>query len=236
MEAIMIRGVVFDLDHTLFDRYATLKKVLPTFYHQYRSKIPAEMSVDAFIDRFILAEKRYIHFGWRKQIEACIEDGILISVAEEEYSEIIHFILHSCWTMDAVPYPFTESMLLKLRNMGCKIGIITNGSHDVQAKKIQILGLEAYCDEILISGDIGIHKPKPEPFLLMSERLGIPPQELLYVGDNPKNDVEGSRNAGYIPVWVKTTGYWCFDDVHRAEYEVETVEDIPALVERINGK
>jgi phosphoglycolate phosphatase-like HAD superfamily hydrolase len=25
----MIRGVVFDLDHTLFDRYGTLQKVLP---------------------------------------------------------------------------------------------------------------------------------------------------------------------------------------------------------------
>ena len=70
----------------------------------------------------------------------------------------------------------------------------------------------------------------------MSERLNIPPEELMYVGDNPVNDVDGSRNAGYIPVWVKTTGYWCFEDIPHAEYEVETVEEIPALVKRINGK
>lgn len=99
-----------------------------------------------------------------------------------------------------------------------------------------MLGLDGLVDEILITGDIGVHKPKPEPFLLMSERLGIPPLELLYVGDNPKNDVEGSRNAGYIPVWVKTTGYWCFEEIPRAEYEVETVEEIPALVSHINQK
>lgn len=232
----MIRGVVFDLDHTLFDRYATLEKVLPTFYHQYRSKIPSEMSVDAFIDRFILAEKRYIYFGWRKLIQACVEDGILTSVAEDEFGEIIHFILHSCWTMDAVPYTFTAPTLLKLREMGYKIGIITNGSHDVQSRKIELLGLEEYTDEIIISGDIGVHKPNAEPFLLMSQQLEIPPQELMYVGDNPVNDVSGSRNAGYIPVWVKTTGHWCFDEVPRAEYEVETVEEMPALLAQINSK
>ncbi len=230
----MIRGVVFDLDHTLFDRYATLKKVLPNFYNHYRRKIPETLSVSDFIDRFILFEKRYIYFGWRKQLQACIDDGILHSIADEEFSEVIHFILHSCWTMDAVPYAFTNSTLQILRDMGCKVGIITNGNHDVQTKKIQILGLESYTDEIIISGDIGIHKPNAKPFDLMSERLGIPPQELLYVGDNPVNDVSGSRNAGYIPVWVKTTGYWCFDEIPHAEYEVETVEEVPALVQRIN--
>ncbi len=232
----MIRGVVFDLDHTLFDRYGTLQKVLPTFYNHYRSRIPEDLSVEAFIDRFVLLEKKYIYYGWRRQFQGCVEDGILFPIADEDFKEIIHFILHSCWTMDAVPYPFTAPTLQKLRDMGYKIGLITNGSHDVQSKKIQILGLEAYCDEIIISGDLGVHKPNAQPFLLMSERLNIPPEELMYVGDNPLNDVDGSRNAGYIPVWVKTTGHWCFEDIPHAEYEVETVEEIPSLVKRINGR
>lgn len=232
----MIRGVVFDLDHTLFDRYGTLKNVVPLFYGHYRSRIPEDLSLEAFIERFILLEKRYIHFGWRKLLQACVEDGILFSIADEDFNEIIHYILHSCWTMDAVPYPFTAPTLRKLRDMGYKIGIITNGSHDVQGKKIQILDLERYTDEIIISGDIGVHKPNAEPFILMSQRLNISPQELMYIGDHPANDVDGSRNAGYTPVWVKTTGYWCFDDVAYAEYEVESVEEIPELVALINSK
>lgn len=233
-EAAMIRGVVFDLDHTLFDRYATLRKVLPTFYAHYRKQIPADLTMDAFIERFIALEKRHVHFGWKKLMRACADDGIFASMSDEEFKEVIHFILHSCWTMDAVAYPFTESTLRKLRDMGYKVAIITNGSHDIQARKIQILGLDALTDEILISGDIGVHKPNAEPFLLMSQRLGIPPHELMYVGDNPVNDVDGSRNAGYLPVWVKTTGYWCFEDVQRAPYDVETVEQIPALLQHIN--
>ena len=115
-----------------------------------------------------------------------------------------------------------------------KNGGILNASFLAEVSANDIL--EKYTDEILISGDIGIQKPNPEPFNVMSQRLGIPAQELIYVGDHPINDVDGSRNAGYTPVWVKTTGYWSFDDVPRAAYEVETVEEIAALMEAINGK
>ena len=68
----------------------------------------------------------------------------------------------------------------------------------------------------------------------MSRRLGIPANELLYVGDNPLNDVKGSRDAGYIPVWVKTIGNWCFEDIERCEFEVDNVGQLPALLEKIN--
>ena len=230
----MIRGIVFDLDHTLFDRYGTLRKVLPTFYSHYRANIPEKLSVITFIDRFIILEKRHVYSGWKRLIQACVDDGILIGLSEEDFGEVIHFILHSCWTMDAVPYPFTGPTLSKLRDMGYKIGIITNGSHEIQARKIQILGLEKYTDAIIISGDIGARKPDAKPFILMSERLNIPPQELMYVGDHPANDVDGSRKAGYTPVWVKTTGYWCFDEIPHTEYEVDTVAEIPALIQHIN--
>lgn len=231
----MIRGVVFDLDHTLFDRYGTLEKVLPRFCALYRDNIPAGLSVESFIERFILLEKKHIHLGWNKFLQACVEDGILLSYADDFRKETIDFIFHEFGEV-AVPYSFTAPTLTKLRNSGLKVGIITNGISALQAKKIQLLDLSKYTDEILISGDIGVHKPHPEPFNVMSQRLKIPAQELMYVGDHPINDVDGSRNAGYTPVWVKTTGYWSFEDIPRAAYEVETVEEIPALVDAINGK
>ena len=231
----MIRGVVFDLDHTLFDRYGTLRKVLPNFFAFFRKNIPVELTVESFIAQFITLEKKYVHLGWKRLLQACVEDGIFLSYSDIFYNEAVDYIFQAFGEV-SVPYPFTATVLTALRSNGFKVGIITNGSSALQSKKIQMLGLDGLVDEILITGDIGVHKPKPEPFLLMSERLGIPPLELLYVGDNPKNDVEGSRNAGYIPVWVKTTGYWCFEEIPRAEYEVETVEEIPALVSHINQK
>ena len=117
-----------------------------------------------------------------------------------------------------------------------KLGIITNGPHKNQDLKLEMLGLKPYVDEIVISGDLPAGKPERLPFDVMSERIGIPANELLYVGDNPLNDVFASRNAGYIPVWVATTGTWIFGDLKRADHEIKTIAEIPELVHRINGK
>ena len=199
----MIRGVVFDLDHTLFDRYGTLRNVLPTFYGHYRSRIPEDLSLEAFIERFILLEKRYIHFGWRKMLQACVEDGILFSIADEDFNKIIHYILHSCWTMDAVPYPFTAPTLRKLRDMGYKIGIITNGFSALQQVRLERTGLRDYFDLLVISEEVGVAKPNKKIFDYALEQAGNPDRSrVLMVGDTAESDILGGINAGLATCWL----------------------------------
>ncbi len=230
----MIKGVVFDLDHTLFDRYATLRVVLPEMYKRLRDKISSDLSQEAFIEGLIAGEKQHIYNGWEYTADRLVEMGIFLPGTKGE--EVWHCLYTYCWPIAAVEFPFTKPMLARLRQMGLKLGIVTNGEHNCQQMKIEMLGFEQLFDEIVISGDVGVQKPAAEPFKVMSRKLDIAPENLLYVGDNPKNDVEGSRNAGYIPVWVKTIGNWCFDDIAPCEYEVDTVGQLPELIEKINGK
>lgn len=229
----MIKGVVFDLDHTLFDRYATLRTVLPEMYKRLRHKIPENLSEKDFIEGLIAGEKQHIYYGWEYTADRLIEKGIFSPGTKGQ--EVWHCLFKYCWPIAAVKFPFTEPTLKKLRKMGMKIGILTNGEHEYQTLKIKMLDIEKCVDEIVISGDVGAQKPEAKPFEVMSERLGIKPSELLYVGDNPLNDVEGSRNAGYIPVWVKTIGNWCFEDIKQPEIEVDTVAQLPQIVNELNG-
>ncbi len=230
----MIKGVIFDLDHTLFDRYATLRTVLPEMYKRMRDSIPENLSLEDFIDRFIEVEKQHIYNGWTYTGERLVEQGVFVEGTKGQ--DVWKCLFTYCWPLAAVKYPFTEPMLEKLREMGLKIGILTNGESYLQKNKLKLLKLEPFVDEIVISGDVGEQKPALKPFKVMSEKIGIEPQNLLYVGDNPLNDVEGSRNAGYTPVWVKTIGNWYFNDIERCEYEVQTVAEIPELVKKINSK
>ena len=71
-------------------------------------------------------------------------------------------------------------------------------------------------------------------FEIMSKKLDIAPQNLVYVGDHPKNDVDASRRAGYIPVWVKTYE-WQFDDISRCDYEIDTVADLFEVLDKLNS-
>ncbi len=229
----MIKGVVFDLDHTLFDRYGTLRAVLPEMYKRMRDSIPENLSKEDFIEGLISGEKQHIYYGWDYTADRLIEMGIFKEGTKG--ADVWRCLFTYCWPMAAVKYPFTEPMLMKLKEMGLKLGIVTNGEHDLQWNKLRLLRFDHLFDEIVISGDVGVQKPDIKPFEVMSEKLRIKPENLMYVGDNPLNDVEGSRNAGYVPVWVKTIGNWCFDDIEKCEYEVDTVAEIPDLVKKING-
>ncbi len=230
----MFRAIVFDLDHTLFDRYATLRATLHAFYDHYRDIIPKDLSVEEFIEKFIEIEQKYIHYDWIRVIKECANAGIISPMTEDEVKEAVGVVVNECWPIAAEKFPFTIPTLLKLKEMGYKLGIITNGRHEPQVLKIKMLDLEDLFDEIVISGDIGAQKPSPEPFKAMAEKIGIDPKEMLYVGDHPRNDVDGSRNAGYIPVWVKTIKHWTFEEIKRADYEIDTVAELPELLAKID--
>ena len=49
-------------------------------------------------------------------------------------------------------------------------------------------------------------KPDPAIFRTMSERLNVPPELILYVGDNPLVDIVGARAAGLPVAWVNRNG------------------------------
>lgn len=230
----MFRAIVFDLDHTLFDRYGTLRATLHAFYNHYREIIPEDISLEEFIEKLIEIEQKYIHYDWIRVLQECANEGIIGPMTDEEVKQAVAVIVNECWPIAAVKYPFTIPTLLKLKEMGYKLGVITNGRHEPQALKIKMLELEDLFDEVVISGDVGAHKPSPVPFEAFAKKIGIAPKEMVYVGDHPLNDIEGSRNAGYTPVWVKTINHWLFEDIKRADYEINTVAGLPELLKRID--
>jgi len=58
---------------------------------------------------------------------------------------------------------------------------------------------------------------------------------MAYVGDNPQNDIEASRNAGCLPIHIDTTGTWVLEGIKRPKYSLPTVEKIPELISEINS-
>ena len=55
----------------------------------------------------------------------------------------------------------------------------------------------------------------------------------MYVGDNPLNDVQASREAGFIPVWVRTTGTWVYPDIEKPECQIDHIRELPALLAQL---
>ncbi len=218
-------GVVFDLDHTLFDRYATLKALTPDFCRLFDDVIAVDESKAA--EMLIECDKKYIYYGWSKIFEVLCQNGMFKSLpAYERYRDT----LLTLFQKHAIPFPFTYSLLDELRSRGLKLGLITNGKGYIQRRKLELLKLTDAFDYPLLCGEFGVQKPDRAPFDHMVKMLGIPAEKLLFVGDNPICDVDASRKAGYTPVEILTTDC-TLPDVEAAKLRLNTVESLPALID-----
>ncbi len=225
----MIKSVVFDLDHTLFDRYETLKCVAPLLKERF--KINPKYSVEEIAEKMIYFDKNFVHFGWvRLQKELIKSDLIIEEIGLDDYRK---FVMGKFMTI-AIPYNFTSPMLQILKNEGYKLGLITNGNSELQRSKLKILDLNQYFDYIYVGGEHELQKPNIEPFLETASALDLKPCECVYVGDNPINDIEASRKAGFLPIHVQTTGNWTLPEIEKPKYSVKTVAEIPELIKKIN--
>lgn len=228
----MIKAVIFDLDHTLFDRYATLRLAA----EKMRDKFPVNdgLSDEEIAEIMINADKKFIHSGWDAVERHIVQSTPLFKekLADKAYFSFVTDFFSSA----AVPHPFVIPMLLTLRERGIKTGLITNGILGLQERKLAMLGLTEKFDEIIICGRYGCPKPSPVPFEIMAKRLGLRPDEMMYVGDHPKNDVDASRKVGYVPVFVNTVGFWALPEIQKCELTVETVKEIPTLLELYNNQ
>jgi putative hydrolase of the HAD superfamily len=54
-------------------------------------------------------------------------------------------------------------------------------------------------DAVVISAEVGLHKPQPEIYLLAAERLGIEPAQCLFV-DDLKENCEGAEAVGMTAI------------------------------------
>lgn len=112
------------------------------------------------------------------------------------------------------------------------LGLLTNGAPDLQREKIVASGLENLFNEVVISGVYGIGKPRPEIFLHLTDRLGVPPAEAIMVGNSLERDVHGAQNAGIRSVWFKVPGSEEHAPV-KPNFTITALAELPELLERL---
>ena len=70
----MIKAAVFDLDHTLFDRYGTIRKIAPDIVASF--DVAVGITSDIFAEELIFADKQFVHKGWRNIHAYLVEKNI----------------------------------------------------------------------------------------------------------------------------------------------------------------
>jgi HAD superfamily hydrolase (TIGR01493 family) len=106
-------------------------------------------------------------------------------VPREEQARVLYdrLITPTEWT----PYPDTEAALKSSAAKGLRVGVLSNIAFDIRPA-FSTRGWDAHIDEVVLSYEVGAIKPDPAIFRIAVERLGVPAEEVLMVGDSEEAD------------------------------------------------
>ena len=98
-----------------------------------------------------------------------------------------------------VPRPDARETIVVLTRRGYILGIIANTITETEIPDwMESDGVTGYFKAVVLSSKVGWRKPMPEIYWEAARRVGVPPENCCYVGDNPIRDVEGTRRAGFV--------------------------------------
>ncbi len=92
--------------------------------------------------------------------------------------------------------------LWKIHEKGIKIGLISNADI-IDSKHWEESILSEIFDISIFSCDVGILKPDTGIYYLAMNRLGVTPEESIFVGDGGSNELCGAKNAGMKTVFTE---------------------------------
>ena len=194
-----LAAVLFDLDDTLLDRRGSVERYLAG--HAARAKLDAAVAA-VYRSRFWELDEN----GHRSRADLFDRLGAEFPLVGSPQVLLADFIEHGFATCEWLEG--ADDVLAWCRSERLRLGLITNGPSAMQRAKLRALGLADRVDTILVSEEEGVSKPAAEIFHRAAQRLGVSPEQCVFVGDNPIADADGARRAGMLDVWIQRELPW----------------------------
>lgn len=129
-------------------------------------------------------------------------------------------------------YPGARAALTSLRSH-YPLACLTDGNPAIQRAKLAATGAAALFDVVVVSDELGgraARKPHPDGLLAVAQRLGVPAEGLVVIGDRPGKDVAVARAVGARSIRVRTGEYADAADEPRATVVVPNLATAALLL------
>ena len=99
----------------------------------------------------------------------------------------------------------------------------------MQWAKVRASEAGGFTDAVVVSGDLGIHKPDPRIFALALSKIDSKADTTLFVGDNPEADIAGASGVGMQTAWMRLGRQWPLEHL-RPDYVLDHVFEVRGIV------
>lgn len=124
----------------------------------------------------------------RIPVEKCFKDFFKTPISEEQMKDI-----KKIWTTTWTPTPEMEELIEKLGE-DYKLAILSN-SDKANSDKFRERGWYSCFNPVILSHEEGVIKPEKEIYEITLERLGLQPEECVFI-DDQESVLEPARKMG----------------------------------------
>ena len=215
-----VHGLLFDLDNTLIDREGAFVRFASFFYEEHLRGATA-MTREEAVARMV----RWDRDGYADR------EGMFVRWVEEwpEVALATEWLL-SWYRLEmprhVKPDAGVNGLLANLNERRVPWGIVTNGNTTPQHGTCRAAGLDQIAPFIVVSEEAGYAKPDPRIFRDAFNLTGLAsPEQVVFVGDNPRTDIDGAKRFGMKTAWVRR-GRRFPDDLQPPDHVIDHVAEL----------
>ncbi|WP_321796891.1 haloacid dehalogenase type II [Caballeronia sp. J97] len=218
-----IKAIAFDLYGTLFDVHSVVDRCEQRYAGRGR-----EISA--------LWRQKQLEYTWLRSLmnryvtfEQATEDALRytcrhlgLDLDDETRAALCNAYL------ELRSFPEVPDALLRLRERGLKLAVLSNGSPHSIGSVVGHAGLRDRFDYLLSVDPARIFKPHDRAYALAEQAFGLSRAAILFVSSNPW-DATGARYFGFPTGWINRGGS-TFDEMgQRPDWELAGLDDLPKL-------
>ncbi|MFI5204098.1 MAG: YjjG family noncanonical pyrimidine nucleotidase [Flavobacteriales bacterium] len=202
MVRLPLKGILFDLDHTLWDFAKNSREAMRDVFTEEKISESHGIDFDTFHSTYIRVND-YMWGQYRQQHitkeqlrvgrfeealrQVNVNNNMLAEKISTRYLQLSPYKTHL--------FPGTHEVLAYLKTK-YTLALVTNGFNEVQYVKIKESGIHPYFHAVVTSEEAGVQKPHKDIFHRACSKIMLPPEDCIMIGDNWEADMEGAKNAG----------------------------------------
>jgi HAD superfamily hydrolase (TIGR01549 family) len=187
-----IKGIIFDLDGTLYRMRWYLRPILTMNLFPNSLRLPRFLKIrGTFSGMEMNTGDNLMNAICDKlaAVEKCSTLEMKMWIQEKFYPSFVSAMRYFSNSRPAV-----NETLANIKKSGHKLAVLSD--YDKVYERLKLLNIEhSHFDTLISSESFGALKPSPRPFLEIAQTWNLTPENILVIGDRDDTDGEAARGA-----------------------------------------